>query len=256
MKSAHSLKVRFKLQLKQGLGTKKRVFPMDIAFNTQAKSTLLFGPSGSGKSITLQVIAGLIRPNESLIELNNQIFGSKISPAKRRMGYLFQDYALFPHLTVFENIGFSLRTWPLPFKANQVACIQQVLQRFSIAELAHLYPEQLSGGQRQRVAFARALVQRPELILLDEPFSALDIALKQTMRHELKALLDQTKVPVLMVSHDLEDVRVFADTLVLLSGGAEGRVHQVIDCKKLKQTHSEAVAWEMIQAACYQLFEL
>ncbi|RZL05361.1 MAG: ATP-binding cassette domain-containing protein, partial [Rubrivivax sp.] len=155
-------------------------------------------------------------------------------PARhRRIGYVFQDYALFPHLSVARNIAFGLMPvwpWPVPMRAAIRRRVDEVMQALSIADLHDRRPSTLSGGQRQRVALARALIRQPELLLLDEPFSALDIGLRSRVRTELDDIRRRFKVPMLIISHDLDDVRQFADTLVVYGTGEAsdtGRVAQV-----------------------------
>jgi molybdate transport system ATP-binding protein len=202
-----------------------RSFTLKAAFHSRERFVVLFGPSGAGKTLTLQLIAGLLTPDAGAIALGKRvIFDSKngidVAPQHRKIGYLFQDYALFPHLTVFENIGFGLRKrWPLPLSDGDSFKVKEFLDLFEIAHLAASFPFDLSGGQRQRVALARALIRDPQLLLLDEPFSALDTLLREKLREELLKLQSRFNVPVVMITHDPEDIRVFAETLVTLESG-------------------------------------
>ena len=151
--------------------------------------------------------------------------GIDTHPRHRKIGYVFQDYALFPHLTVLENIGFGLRRrWPKPLSSTDRQKVEEFLDIFEIAHVAASFPFDLSGGQRQRVALARALIRDPELLLLDEPISALDTLLRAKLRTELLAIQARFKVPVIMITHDPEDIRVFAQTLVTYEIGRVLRV--------------------------------
>ena len=165
---------------------------------------VLLGPSGAGKSLTLKAIAGLVTPKAGYIRLGGvTLFDAaariKLTPQQRQLAYLFQDYALFPHLTVRQNVAFVLaRGWRNPPRDATDAAVTHWLGVFGLAELAHQYPDQLSGGQRQRTALARALVAEPRALLLDEPFAALDPALRVVMRRELDQLQAHRQHPDLL----------------------------------------------------------
>ncbi len=166
----------------------ERRFTLDVSFKATTQRVVLFGPSGAGKSLTLQAIAGLLRPDEGAITLHgNALFdsarGIDQKPQARKIAYLFQDYALFPHLNVRQNIGFGLQQgWLNPRARISHPQVDYWLDALELKSVAGNHPAQLSGGQKQRVALARALVAQPRLLLLDEPFSALDSALRQRMR--------------------------------------------------------------------------
>jgi molybdate transport system ATP-binding protein len=219
-----------RVDIEKTLSSRGRQFFLKAAFSSQEGFVVLFGPSGAGKTLTLQSIAGLITPDSGRIELRGAaLFDSKsgidIHPQRRNIGYVFQDYALFPHLTVFENVGFGLsRTWLRPLSQTHRSKVEEFLDIFEITHLAASFPFDLSGGQRQRVALARALVRDPELLLLDEPFTALDTLLRAKLRNELLAIQARFKVPVIMITHDPEDIRVFAQTLVTYETGRVCRV--------------------------------
>ena len=143
-----------------------------------------------------------------------------VAARERQVGYLFQDYALFPHLNVRQNIGFGLASgWSNPAVDMQDARLDYWLDAFELRAVSQSFPDELSGGQRQRTALARALVAQPKALLLDEPFAALDPLLRVTMRHELDALQRRLQVPMLLITHDPEDARVFGDQVLHLRDG-------------------------------------
>ncbi|MGL4667611.1 MAG: ABC transporter ATP-binding protein [Saezia sp.] len=252
-----NLSVHFELTLKNTAGKTKREFPLKVAFETQAARTVIFGPSGCGKSVTLQAIAGLIKPEHGEIKLGERVFFDgqqhQFIPANcRKVGYVFQDYALFPHLSVMENAGYALRQWPLLLSAESKKRVMDMLALFGIAELAHSLPAELSGGQRQRVALARALMHKPDILLLDEPLSAMDMFLRVKMREELIHMQERFQVPMVIISHDLEDVRAFADTLVTYRSGS---VAEVLPYQQMRAQKGEEAAWTEIVQACKRVFE-
>ena len=187
-------------------------FDLDVSFQVNDNILGLMGASGSGKSMTLKCIAGIETPDQGRIVLNGRVlFDSEkkinVSIQKRNVGYMFQSYALFPNMNVYENISVGLRAR----KVKDVdIVVQKVMQQFRIIELASRYPKQLSGGQRQRVALARLMAYEPDVLLLDEPFSALDEDLKEDLLQELKSELQISK-PVIFVSHDKEEVNYLCD---------------------------------------------
>ncbi len=214
-----------RVDIEKTLSSRGRRFFLKAAFSSLEGFVVLFGPSGAGKTLTLQSIAGLLTPDSGRIEFRDSVLfdsksGINIDPQHRNIGYVFQDYALFPHLTVFENVGFGLRKrWPQTLSQTHRLKVEEFLDIFEITHLTASFPFDLSGGQRQRVALARALIRRPELLLLDEPFSALDTLLRAKLRDELLAIQARFKVPVIMITHDPEDIRVFAQTLVTYEAG-------------------------------------
>ncbi|WP_025602013.1 sulfate/molybdate ABC transporter ATP-binding protein [Burkholderia sp. WSM2230] len=219
------------VDIRKTFETAERRFTLDVAFNATTQRVVLFGPSGAGKSLTLQAIAGLLRPDEGSIALHgNALFDSvrniDLKPQARQVAYLFQDYALFPHLNVRQNIGFGLqRGWLNPRARSSSAQVDYWLSALELRNVASNYPAQLSGGQKQRVALARALVAKPQLLLLDEPFSALDSSLRQRMRVELSELQTRLDIPMVLITHDPDDVAAFGDQVVQISDGRV-REHQ------------------------------
>lgn len=202
-----------------------RSFCLNVDFCSQQESVVLFGPSGSGKTLTLHSIAGLMAPDAGRIVLNGRILfdskkGINLPSRLRGIGYVFQDYALFPHLTVLENVGFGLKkSWQWHLCRKEKRQVMECLDLFEIPQLADSFPRDLSGGQRQRVALARALILKPDLLLLDEPFTALDTLLRVKLRKELAQIQASFAIPVIMVTHDPEDIRAFAETLVIYEMG-------------------------------------
>ena len=199
------------VKIKKNLGD----FVLDVAFETGEGVLGLLGASGCGKSMTLKCIAGIEKPDEGRIVLNDSVLfdsgaGINVPPQKRGVGYLFQDYALFPNMTVTRNIMCGARD------KEKTA---EYIRRFDLVGKEKLYPAQLSGGQKQRVALARMLAAEPEVILLDEPFTALDNFLKARMERELMSMLDEFKGPVVFVSHDRNESYRLTDTIAVMENG-------------------------------------
>ena len=180
-------------------------FCLQADFEADDNILALLGPSGCGKSMTLKCIAGIEQPDEGVISLSGRVLfdsAKKINlpPQKRRVGYMFQNYALFPNMTVRKNVLAGMGKKPEPSLADPF------LERFRIAELANSLPHELSEGQKQRTAMARIAAQAPDVILLDEPFSALDTVLKWQLEKEMLQVLNQEKKPTVFVSHDIDEV--------------------------------------------------
>jgi len=217
------------VDIRKHLHTAERQFTLDVSFTASAQRMVLFGPSGAGKSLTLQAIAGLLRPDEGAITLHGDTLfdsarGIDQRPQARRLAYLFQDYALFPHLNVRQNIGFGMHAgWLNPARRFSHPQIEYWLDALDLKSVAGNHPAQLSGGQKQRVALARALVAQPRLLLLDEPFSALDHALRERMRRELSDLQTRLDIPMLLITHDPDDVAAFGDQVVQVHDGSVRR---------------------------------
>src|SRR5215218_2083848 len=184
--------------------------------------TALLGPSGSGKSTLLRVIAGLEQPDEGEVVVGGAR-ATHLPARKREIGFVFQHYAAFKHMTVFENVAFGLRIRKRP-QAEVRARVEELLELVGLGGYAKRYPAQLSGGQRQRMALARALAVQPRVLLLDEPFGALDANVRADLRAWLRRLHDQVHVTTVLVTHDQEEAMEVADKLAVLR---DGRIEQV-----------------------------
>ena len=190
-----------KVNIKKRLGN----FNLDVAFETERGVFAILGASGCGKSMTLKCIAGIETPDEGRIELNGRVLYDSakkinLTPQKRRVGYMFQDYALFPNMTVEQNIKAGMGKHPEEEK------VRSYINRFRLEGMEKHYPAQLSGGQKQRVAMARMIASEPDILLLDEPFSALDSYLKWELEQEMRDMLAEVQKPVLFVSHNRDEV--------------------------------------------------
>lgn len=197
-------------------------FKLDVSFSCSSLGMAILGASGCGKTMTLKCIAGIETPDEGRIILNgNVLFDSNrkinLCPQERRVGYLFQDYALFPNMTVAQNIEIAMGVG----KADDYT-----LERFNLKEIKDLYPKQLSAGQKQRTAMARMLAAGPDLILLDEPFSALDSHNKWQMENEVKTVINENNIPYIFVSHNRDEVyRLCENTGIMADGKMKGTVN-------------------------------
>lgn len=217
------------------VGLEKRLPGLDLRVHLAVDSEILvlFGPSGAGKTTTLNLIAGLATPDAGSIMLDGQTLVHKNRPGatvdlparRRRIGYVFQHYALFPHLTALDNVAYPLPAGRLGRRKPEAARqAHALLDRMHMAHLAQRYPHELSGGQQQRVAIARALAAAPRVLLLDEPFSALDSAVRERLQIDLAALQAEQSLIIVYVTHRLEDAFAIGHRLAILS---DGRVQQV-----------------------------
>ncbi len=211
------LSAKFKKKLKN--------FILDVDFSAEAGCMGILGASGSGKSMTLKCIAGIERPDEGIIILNDRVLfdsdrGINCRPQERRIGYLFQNYALFPNMTVAENIavGRQIR-YPHSDQKEIAQQVDRVIRRFHLNGHEHTYPKNLSGGEQQRTAMARMLMSEPEVLLLDEPFSALDSYLKEELQAELNKVMKEFGGVCILVTHSRDEVYKLSDTLLIMENG-------------------------------------
>jgi molybdate transport system ATP-binding protein len=198
---------------------------VDVKFDAPPGVTVLFGPSGAGKSRTLGSIAGIFTPERGRIALGDEVWfeeGRVVPIHERRVAYLFQTLALFPHLTALENVAYGV----LGTKEEKRRRAEEMLAKMHVAQLAHRKPRTFSGGEAQRVALARAFAIKPRAVLLDEPFSALDFAVKRELLREVGEELTRENVPAILVTHQPEDAEVLGDRVVFLD---KGRVTRVAD---------------------------
>lgn len=195
-------------------------FAVDIDVQVANEILVLLGPSGSGKTTFLQCIAGLVRQDGGKIELKDRVLfdsgrGINLSPRERRVGYVFQDYLLFPHMTIWKNVLYGCR-------GKKQACwdkAQKVLEMVGIAHLKDRFPGQISGGEKQRAALARALMAEPEILLLDEPLSALDPLTRYRLQKELIDLHKKMNIPFILVTHDVREAHLLGHRVITLEKG-------------------------------------
>lgn len=220
--------------LKVNIQKKLKEFDLNVDFELKKRCLGILGPSGCGKSMTLKSIAGIVTPDNGVVSLktdeeivyfdsNNKI---NLKPQKRNVGYLFQNYALFPNMTVEENIAIGLS------KNDDGKTVSEMIKRFHLEGLEKRYPRQLSGGQQQRVALARILAYSPDVILLDEPFSAMDTFLKEQLRIELLNMLNDFDGFYIMVTHNRDEAFQFCEELIVLDDGkiiAKGDTYDVFE---------------------------
>ena len=197
-------------------------FRYRAAFEADNELLVLFGHSGAGKSITLRLLAGLLHPTRGHIEINGKVVtdtgrGLFVPPQERNVGYVVQELALFPHMTVAQNVGFGI---PARQRKQRARKVDEMLSLLDMGEFADRMPGSLSGGQRQRVALARALAREADVLLLDEPFSALDESLREGLRRELLRIRRELGLPVVFVTHDLREAHLLADRLAVFDAGS------------------------------------
>ncbi|MDP2682133.1 MAG: ABC transporter ATP-binding protein [Deltaproteobacteria bacterium] len=196
-------------------------FSIDLGFSTEENMAVLFGPSGAGKSLLLNMLSGIIRPDEGFVRIDDtEVFNSRAGidiPIKdRRIGFVFQDYALFPHMTVFENIAYGISHLP---KNKIKAKVEGLLLLMRLGGFQDRFPKELSGGQRQRTALARTIATEPRILLLDEPFSALDYQVREKLRADLLMIHQRYPITTLFVTHDLEEAFVMGEKIAIINNG-------------------------------------
>ncbi len=209
------------LRIKKAFGG----FSLDVVLSMGNDLNVLFGPSGAGKSLILRLISGIERPDEGLVEIGGErVFdsasGINVPVRKRRIGYLFQDYALFPHMSVFENIAYGLRGLAGWDRAAIRTGVGELLGIMRLQGLEDRFPGELSGGQKQRVALARTLATSPRILLLDEPFSALDYQVREKLRRDLLLIHERFPIPIILVTHDLEEAFMMGSSIAVINNGA------------------------------------
>jgi len=207
-------------QLSKSYGTRRVVSSVDIAME-EGEVVSLLGPSGCGKTTILRMIAGLVTPESGLIQIGGRaVYGGKreVPVEERELGMVFQDFALWPHMTVARNIAFGLRLRRTPTREIDRR-VHELLELVNLPGMSDRYPYQLSGGQQQRIAVARALATQPRLLLLDEPLSGLDAALRETMRTELVQLFKRLGITAINVTHDREEAMTMSDRIIVLRDG-------------------------------------
>src|SRR5271156_3795383 len=209
----------------------------------------LLGPSGSGKTTLLRIIAGLEMPDAGEVRFDQEEATNR-SASERKVGFVFQHYALFRHMTVFENIAFGLRVRPRKLRPpeNEIrARVEELLKLVQLEWLGKRYPSQLSGGQRQRVALARALAIEPRMLLLDEPFGALDAKVRKELRADLRRIHDHAGVTTVFVTHDQEEALEVADRVAILK---DGELIQLGKPQELYDHPASAFVYDFLGPAC------
>ncbi|HQU67669.1 MAG TPA: sulfate ABC transporter ATP-binding protein [Albidovulum sp.] len=212
-------------EISKQFGTTAALNPVSLSIPSGALVALL-GPSGSGKTTLLRILGGLEFPTSGRVRFDGQD-ATGLTVQERRAGFVFQSYALFRHMTVFDNIAYGLNARPRasrPTKAEIVRRVTKLLELIQLPDIGPRYPSQLSGGQRQRVALARALAIEPRMLLLDEPFGALDAKVRKELRQGLRDIHDTTGLTTVFVTHDQEEAMQLADLVVVMS---MGRIEQI-----------------------------
>jgi len=223
-------------------GPESAPFELSAEFEAPSGVTALYGPSGAGKTLTLDILAGFVRPDSGRILLDDRILfdaGSRVSlrPQQRACAYVFQNHALFPHMTLRENLAFAAQRLPRLERHRRIA---DELERFRLTDMAGRYPHELSGGQKQRGSIARALLAAPRTILLDEPARGLDTALRADFHQLVRDIRTSLSVPILLVTHDLDECFALADRILLYDSGRV--VHRGTPAELLRNPANAAVA--------------
>jgi molybdate transport system ATP-binding protein len=214
--TANVLHVEIEVQL----GGRQSKSSLELAFDVPPGTTVLFGPSGAGKSRTLAAITGIARPRRGRIAFGDAVWDDAhtfVPVHERRVALVFQSLALFPHMSALENVAFGV---PKGASAKErIAAAEASLARMQVGHVADRRPRSLSGGEGQRVALARALAMRPRVLLLDEPFSALDAPLKEKLLAETRSFVDEARIPTLLVTHDRAEASLLGDRVLFLESG-------------------------------------
>jgi molybdate transport system ATP-binding protein len=231
--------------LRVGFQKKVNGFTLDIEWQIGNELAVLFGFSGAGKSMTLQMIAGLRNPDSGYVSLDDIVYfdsstGTDLPPQERPFGYVFQDLALFPHMTVLQNILYGAANLPKHEKLDRA---HDMIRAFKLTGLEDRYPHEISGGQKQRAAFARALIRRPKMLLLDEPFSALDRPLRLEMRRFLREVRDDFSIPALLVTHDFEEAVAISDKIIVYE---HGKIVQIGSPEEVKSSPANIAVSRLI----------
>ncbi|HEY8079038.1 MAG TPA: ATP-binding cassette domain-containing protein [Labilithrix sp.] len=229
------------MTLSAELVVRAKSFALDVAFDIPPGVTVLFGPSGSGKTSTLGCLAGIARPDSGRIALGDDVWfdskkGIELPIHERRVAYVFQSLALFPHMSAAENVAYGLDRKLAKAERYTRAC--EILERMRVRHLADRRPRTFSGGEAQRVALARAFAMTPRLLLLDEPFSALDAATKNELLGEVASWVEREKIPTILVTHHPEEARALGQRVILLDKGritSSGTIDEVsLSVSKMK----------------------
>jgi sulfate transport system ATP-binding protein len=227
-------------------GSTAALHPVSLSIPSGALVALL-GPSGSGKTTLLRILGGLEFPSSGRVLFDGHD-ATGLSVQERRAGFVFQSYALFRHMTVFENVAYGLRARPRPARppgAEITRRVTRLLELIQLPDIGARYPSQLSGGQRQRVALARALAIEPRMLLLDEPFGALDAKVRKELRQGLRDIHDETGLTTVFVTHDQEEAMDLADLVVVMS---MGRIEQIGKPQDIRARPASAFVREFISA--------
>jgi len=235
--NSHSLVARFH---KERRGARGSPFVLDVSLEIPSGITILFGPSGSGKSTVLDCIAGILQPDEGRIAVGDTVLfdsatGFNLLSQTRRIAYVFQSLALFPHLTVEQNVEFGLHNLPASDRQKRTA---QILEAFRVEKLKTRKPNEISGGEQQRIALARSLVTNPRVLLLDEPLTGLDAALKSSIVEDLRAWNAANRIPILYVTHSRDEVDALGERVIAIDHGrivSHGAPMEVLDAPRRKR---------------------
>ncbi|MCB1159860.1 MAG: ATP-binding cassette domain-containing protein [Leptospiraceae bacterium] len=221
-------------------------FTLDVSWDAYNEISVLFGSSGAGKSMTLNHISGFSKPDTGQIIYGDKVYYDSdlkidIPPQKRPFGYVFQTNSLFPHMTVEENICYGLKDLPKKEKKERV---MEIAEQMQLKSLLHRSSQEISGGQKQRVALARSLVRKPELLLLDEPFSSLDTPIRIEMQNLLRDIRDNYNIPIVLITHDILEARRIADRVIIYS---EGRILQDDTIEEVFRHPNHVLVEQLIQ---------